>query len=141
MAERIRIGGLELLFLQTGETTGGGLDLFEMTVHPNARMPVPHHHRDWDETVVGLTGTTTWTLAGRDHDVAPGESLFIRRGTVHGFANRTGAPARCLCIITPGVLGPAYFREMAALVAAGSPDPGALRALMARYGLVPAPAA
>jgi hypothetical protein len=28
--------------------------VFEMTVQPNARVPVPHHHENWDETIYGL---------------------------------------------------------------------------------------
>jgi hypothetical protein len=41
MCELIRLGGLALRFLRTKEDTGG-VDMFEMTVQPNARMPVPH---------------------------------------------------------------------------------------------------
>src|ERR1700743_3555939 len=44
MSEIIRMGGLELRFFQTKEDTGGSLDLFEMTVQPNARVPAPHYH-------------------------------------------------------------------------------------------------
>src|SRR5215212_10161572 len=117
MAETIRIGGLELRFLQSKEDTGGSLDLFEMTVQPRARMPVPHYHESWDEAVYGLSGVTTWRVDGRDVAVGPGETLFIRRGMVHGFRNDGGSPAAGLCILTPGVLGPGYFREMAGLLA------------------------
>ena len=56
--ETIRMGGLGLRFLQSNEDTGGSLDLFEMTVQPDARMPVPHYHESWDEIVCGLSGTT-----------------------------------------------------------------------------------
>jgi len=35
-------------------------------VQPNARMPVPHYHDRWDETVYGLTGVTTWRVDGQD---------------------------------------------------------------------------
>ncbi len=58
MAELIRMGGLELRFLQSAET-GASLDMFEMTLQPDARMPVPHHHESWEETVYGLTGSST----------------------------------------------------------------------------------
>ena len=67
--------------------------------------------------------------------------IFIKRGIVHGFHNGTEEPAKCLCILTPGVLGPAYFREVAALVATGAPEPARLKETMLRYGLVPAPSA
>jgi hypothetical protein len=42
-------------------------------------------------------------------------------------------------VLTPGVLGPEYFREIAALVANGTPDPAAVKETMLRHGLVPAP--
>ncbi|TPG59190.1 cupin domain-containing protein [Roseomonas nepalensis] len=110
-----------------------------MTIQPNARMPVPHYHESWDETILGLSGVTRWTLAGREVDLGPGESLFIPRGAVHGFQNSTEEAATCLCILTPGVLGPGYFQELAALVAGGAPDPARMGEVMRRHGLVPVP--
>jgi hypothetical protein len=51
------MGSLELEFLHSKEDTAGSLDLFKMTVQPNARMPIPHYHESWDEAVYGLSGT------------------------------------------------------------------------------------
>jgi len=110
-------------------------------VQPNARMPVPHYHETWDETVYGLMGTTTWRIDGQDVGIGPGQTAFIKRGIVHGFRNDTQEPATCLCVLSPGVLGPAYFRDMAALVASGSPDLAKMKETMLRYGLVPTPLA
>jgi quercetin dioxygenase-like cupin family protein len=140
MPEIIDLGSLQLKFLRTKEETAGSLDMFEMTLQPNARMPIPHYHDSWDETIYGLTGTTSWRIDGRDIDVGPGETVFIKRGVVHGFANRSAEPASCLCTLSPGVLGPQYFKDMAGLLAAGTPDPAKMKATMLRYGLVPAPA-
>ena len=138
MPETIRVGPLELSFLQSKQDTGGSLDMFEMLCPPGARMPVPHYHRDWDETILGLSGVVTFTLDGVPTDIGPGHSLFIRRGVVHGFDNRGSDPARCLCVLTPGVLGPEYFRETGAELAAGSPpDPMKMREIMQRHGLIP----
>ena len=139
MAETIRMGGLELRFFQTKEGTGGSLDLFEMIVQPNGRVPAPHYHESWDETVYCLTGALTWRIDGQDIVPKPGQSVFIKRGIVHGFRNDTQEAATCLCILTPGVLGPGYFREMAALLASGAPDPARMKETMLRHGLVPAP--
>jgi quercetin dioxygenase-like cupin family protein len=139
MSETIDFGSLKLKFLQSKDETDGSLDMFEMTLQPNARMPVPHYHENWDETVYGLRGTTTWRIDGKDVDVLPGETVFIKRGVVHGFTNRTAEPATCLCTLSPGVLGPAYFREMAALLVGGAPDPAKMKETMLRYGLIPAP--
>jgi quercetin dioxygenase-like cupin family protein len=141
MSEIIRMGGLELRFFQTKDDTGGSLDAFEMIVQPNARVPAPHYHESWDETVYGVSGATTWRVDGEDVALAPGQSIFIKRGVVHGFRNDGPAPASCLCILTPGVLGPGYFREVAALIAGGAPDPASLKAIMLRHGLVPVPTA
>ena len=118
----IDFGGLQIRFLQSKITTGGALDMFEMTVHPGARMPVPHYHESWEETVYGLAGTTA----------------FVPRGIVHGCRNDSGAVATCLVVLTPGALGSAYFEELAAFVQAGEPDPEAMGAVMRRYGLIPA---
>ena len=137
--EVIDFGALKLKFLRSKDDTGGSLDMFEMIVLPEGRMPVPHYHESWDETIYGLTGTTTWRVDGKDIALAPGETVFIRRGVVHAFGNNSGQPATCLCVLTPGALGPSYFREIAALVKGGAPDPTQMKAIMLRYGLVPAP--
>jgi quercetin dioxygenase-like cupin family protein len=137
-AETIRLGGMELRFLQTKDDTAGSLDAFEMIVQPNARMPVAHYHESWDETIYGLTGASTWLLDGRDVALNPGQSIFIKRGIVHAFRNDTQEVASALCILTPGVLGPGYFREIAALLAGGAPDPARMKEIMLRHGLHPA---
>jgi quercetin dioxygenase-like cupin family protein len=139
MAEIINLGPLQLKFFYSKDDTAGSIDMFEMTVQPNARMPIPHYHESWDEIIYGLTGKTTWRVDGRDIDVGPGETVFIKRGIVHGFNNRTDAPASCLCVLSPGVLGPQYFKEMAVLLSAATPDPARMKETMLRYGLVPAP--
>jgi quercetin dioxygenase-like cupin family protein len=139
MPETINLGSLQLSFFYNKDETAGSLDIFEMTVQPNARMPIPHYHESWDETVYGLSGTTTWRVDGKDIDIGPGETVFIKRGIVHGFTNRTEQPASCLCVLSPGVLGPQYFKDMAGLMAAGTPDPAKMKETMLRYGLIPVP--
>ena len=139
MPETIDLGSLKLRFFYSKDDTAGSIDMFEMTLQPNARMPIPHYHESWDETIYGLTGKTTWRLDGRDIDVGPGETVFIKRGIVHGFTNRTAEPAACLCFLSPGVLGSQYFKDMAVLLTAGTPDPVKMKETMLRYGLIPVP--
>jgi len=103
-------------------------------------MPVPHYHESWEETVYGLEGTVTYTIAGEQHDIVPGATAFVPRGVVHGFSNRSGAVAKCLCVLTPGILGPEYFEELAAEIATGKPNPAVMGGIMKRYGLIPAAA-
>ena len=137
--EKITIGGLEIRFLQSKHTTSGSLDLFEMTVQPNARMPIAHYHESWDETIYGLDGALIFRVAGEDIVIEPGTTTFIPRGTVHGFRNDSQKPVTCLCLLTPGVIGPEYFREMADILASPPPDPVKMKETMLRYGLIPVP--
>ncbi len=138
MVETVKMVSMQLRFLHPPEETNGSLTMFEMHLSSGGRMPVPHHHRDWEETVYGLAGTTTWTVNDRTIRVGPGKSLHIPRGVVHGFTNDPPETVTCLCILTPGVLTPAYFREMAALVEGVKPEPAKMKETMLRHGLIPA---
>lgn len=140
--EEIRIGGLAIRFLVEAERSGGSVTVFEFDVPAGAKVAAAHSHDAFDETIYGLAGVLTWTLEGTPVDVSPGETLFIPRGAVHQFDNTGDADARALAIVTPGALGPDYFREAAGVVnaaAGGPPDLGAIAAVMRRHGLTPAP--
>jgi hypothetical protein len=68
--------------------------------------------------------------------------LCIPRGVVHRFDNDQEVDATMLAIVSPGILSPDYFREMAAVIKAatgGPPDPAALVEVMRRHGLTQAP--
>ena len=139
--EHIRIGQLEIRFLLEGTATGGSLAMFEFDVPANARVPIAHSHDAYEETIYGLKGTLTWTVDRQVHDVGRGELLCIPRGAVHRFDNTSGADATMLAVVTPGVLSPDYFRELAALVNAatgGPPNLTAIADVMRRHGLTPA---
>ena len=139
--EEIRIGQMLIRFLLEGEASGGSVTMFECEVPARAKMPAPHSHDGYEETIYGLAGTTTFTVEGQPRPVASGEALCIRRGEVHRFDNLGSADAKFLAVITPGVLGPAYFREIADLfkaAAGGPPDLAAIGQVMRRHGLTPA---
>jgi quercetin dioxygenase-like cupin family protein len=139
MATLIDFGSFTVNFLRSRHDTNNALDLFELTVSPEGRMPVPHYHESWEETVLGLEGVVTYTIAGVRCDIPAGQTAFVPRGVVHGFSNHSGAVGKCLCILTPGALGPEYFEELAAEIRTGAPDPTKMGAIMKRYGLIPAP--
>ena len=42
---------------------------------------------------------------------------------MHGFSNVSGTDAKFLATVTPGVLGPAYFEEIGAVLAAAGGGP------------------
>ncbi|HSB39897.1 MAG TPA: cupin domain-containing protein, partial [Gaiellaceae bacterium] len=138
MREEIRVGELAIRFLVEGEQSAGSVAVFEFDVPAGARVPVAHSHDGYEETVYGLEGVLTWTVEGTQTDVGPGEALCIPRGAVHHFDNAGDGPARALAIVTPGILGPGYFREVGAILeaaAGGPPDLAAIGGVMKRHGL------
>jgi quercetin dioxygenase-like cupin family protein len=140
--EQIRVGDVVIRFLLEGGQTAGSIALFEFDVPAAAQVAAAHSHDGYEETIYGLDGVLTWTLAGTPIDVGPGEALCIPRGVVHRFDNLGEVDARALAIVTPGILGPGYFRDVAAILdaaAAGPPDFAAIGAVMLRHGLTPAP--
>jgi quercetin dioxygenase-like cupin family protein len=140
--EEIRIGPLAIRFLVEGAASGGTVAMFECDVPAGAKVPAPHSHDAYEETIYGLRGVMTWTVNGAASDVGPGEVVCIPRGAVHKFENNGSEDATVLAIVTPGVLGPDYFRDVAAVVqaaAGGPPDLAAVGAVMLRHGLTPAP--
>jgi quercetin dioxygenase-like cupin family protein len=139
--DTIQAGPIGITFLLEAEQTGGALTAFECHVPVASKVPAPHSHDAFEETIYGVDGTITFTVDGTDHDIGPGEAVFIPRGVVHGFVNRGDAAARFLAVTTPGVLGPDYFREVGDVVraaAGGPPDLEAVMAVMRRHGLTPA---
>ena len=116
--------------------------VFEFDVLAGSKVAVAHSHDGFEETIYGLEGVLTWTVEGIPTDVGPGEALYIPRGAVHQFENSGDLDAKALAIVTPGILGPDYFRDVAAVLdatAGGPPDLAAIAAVMRRHGLTPAP--
>jgi quercetin dioxygenase-like cupin family protein len=133
---------LAIRFLLEGEASGGSVAIFEFDVAAGAKVPAAHSHDAYEETIYGLEGVLTLTVNGQKTDVGRGQVLCIPRGVVHRFDNPYEVEAKMLAIVSPGVLGPDYFREMAAILkasAGGPPDYAALAEVMRRHGLTPAP--
>jgi len=137
--EIIRIGQIEIRFLLDESDTNDSLCMFEFIVPPGARVPAPHYHEQVDEAAYGLEGVLTWVVDGQRIEQAKGDRCFIPRGAVHQFINEGQETTRTLSIITPGLIGPAYFRDMAALFAGGPPDPARVTEVMRKHGLIVVP--
>ncbi len=138
MREEIKVGPLAIRFLVEGEESGGSVAVFEFDVPAGMKVAAGHSHDGYEETIYGLEGVLTWTVEGRPIDVGPGEVLCIPRGAVHQFDNTHDIDAKALAVVTPGILGPGYFREVAAILdaaAGGPPDFAALGEVMRRHGL------
>ena len=136
--ETIKAGQVIIDFLLEAADTNDAAAMFEFTVPVGAKVPIPHYHEHYDETIYGLAGTLTFTVEGKAIDIQPGETCFIPRGAVHGFDNLKQIDAKGLAVITPALLGPVFFKEVAEIVnAGGPPDLQKLGLIMTKHGLVP----
>jgi quercetin dioxygenase-like cupin family protein len=136
--ETIRVGQVTIDFLLESADTNSSVAMFEFGVPAGAKVPLPHYHEHYDETIYGLEGVITFTVEGKPYDIAQGESCFIPRGAVHGFNNLRPENAKALAVITPALIGPNFFKECAEIVnAGGPPDIEKLKMVMNRHGLVP----
>ena len=141
--ETIRLGPLAVRFLLTADNSTGSIAAFELTVPGAQRLTAPaHSHDHYEETIYGIDGVLTWTVDGKQIDVGPGQALCIPRGAIHRFDNNGSQDVKAFCVITPGAIGPQYFRESAEVInaaGAGPPDRVKMAEIMRRHGLTPAP--
>ena len=101
--------------MRSKHDTNGSLDLFEMTAPPSGRMPVPHYHRDWDETAphaepwAGLRPMTAdgLPIVGR---LRPESNVLVASG--HGMLGLTLAPSTAKTV-----------RDLSRDVVSGRPSP------------------
>ncbi len=139
--ETIRMGasGIEIRFLLTREDTDGNVSVFEVRVPAGQKIPAPAHKNDaYEEVLYGIEGILTWTVDGVPVAVGPGDALCIPRGAAHRFDNFGGEDVKQLCVISPAIMGPAYFREAAETIKAaggGPPDPTKMMEVFRRHGM------
>jgi hypothetical protein len=67
----------------------------------------------------------------------PGQALCIPRGAVHRFDNLGSEDAKQLAVISPAIMGPAYFREAAEVInaSAGPTDRAKMMEVFRRHGM------
>ena len=137
--ETIKIGPLGIRFLLTGEDSNRNMSVFEVLVPAGQKLVAPAHKNDaYEETLYGIEGVLTWTVDGRPIEVGPGQALCIPRGAVHRFDNLGSENVKQLAVISPAIMGPAYFREAAEVInaaAGGPPDRAKMMEVFRRHGM------
>jgi quercetin dioxygenase-like cupin family protein len=137
--EIIKIGPLGIRFLLTGSDSNGNVSAFEVLVPRGEKLAAPAHKNEaYEEMLYGIEGVLTWTVDGTPIEVGPGQALCIPRGAVHRFDNLGSEDVKQLCVITPAIMGPAYFREAAEVIGAaagGPPDRGKMMEVFRRHGM------
>lgn len=141
--ETIRIGPIEVRFLLTGDDSGGSVSVFEFSVPVGHKLEAPAHKNNaYEEVLYGIKGVLTWTVDGNPIEVGPGQVLCIPRGAVHRFDNLGSEDVKQLAVITPAIMGPAYFRDAAEVIGAaagGPPDHAKMMEVFRRHGMTLVP--
>ena len=137
--ETIKIGPIEVRFLLTSNDSNGSVSVFEVFIPAGQKLVAPAHKNDaYEEVLYGIEGVLTWTVDGTPVNVGPGQALCIPRGAVHRFDNSGSVDAKQLCVITPAIMGPAYFHEAAEVIGAGAggpPDGAQMTDVFRRHGM------
>ena len=137
--ETIKIGPLGIRFLLAGEDSNSNMSVFEVLVPAGQKLAAPAHKNDaYEDTLYGIEGVLTWTVDGKPIEVGPGQALCIPRGAVHRFDNLGNEDVKQLAIISPAIMGPAYFREAAEVLnttGGGPPDRAKMMEVFRRHGM------
>lgn len=137
--ETIKIGPLAIRFLLTGADSNKSASVFEFRVPAGEKLAAPPHINDaFEEIVYGIEGVLTWTIDGAPIEVGAGQALCIPRGAVHRFDNLGHQDVKQLVVISPPIMGPAYFREAAEVInaaASGPPDRAKMMEIFRRHGM------
>jgi mannose-6-phosphate isomerase-like protein (cupin superfamily) len=123
------------------EPARGGVFLAENIIPPGAMVP-PHTHAEDDEIFILLEGELTLLSPEGERHARAGDTAVLRLVSLHGFRNDGAVPVRMQIICAPGHQAAAMFRALDALCRVarpGMPEPAAVMATCARYGVTFAP--
>lgn len=92
--------------------TGGSYSVHDNTIPAGSLGPLPHLHRDHEETFYVIEGELTVRVGERRISAPAGSFVVIPRGVVHQPSNPGTEPTRVLLIFSPA--GMEHFFEEAA---------------------------
>lgn len=111
-------------FLVTGEESAGSMFALDCVVGVGGGPP-PHRHLAEDELFYIYNGSISFTAGEETRTVSAGESVFVPRGTPHGYRTDGETEARMIAVYTPaGMEG--WFREVCTPVSDLSKAPPAV---------------
>ena len=106
--------------LVTGNDTAGRYCLIDMHIPPGGGPP-PHRH-DFEEMFSVLEGEIEASFRGQKTVIQAGETINIPANAPHQFQNRSGRPARLLCLCSPAG-SEEFFKEVGVPVATRTTSP------------------
>ena len=87
--------------LLDGDSSGGRVSVFHLTLQPGFRAP-PHHQPNEDEHFYVLEGELELTIGSKTVKAGPGSFGFAPRNATHAFRVIGDQPARVLTWNSPG---------------------------------------
>jgi quercetin dioxygenase-like cupin family protein len=127
------IGSIGVAFRLGGDETGGQVAIVEHPFPVGALVP-PHVHTREDEFSIVTAGAIGFRSGADEVVLEAGGYISKPRGELHTMWNAGTEEARMIEVITPAGFE-RFFRSLAEAFEAGPPDPAALEALAASYGL------
>ena len=106
--------------LVAGKDTQGRYCLIDMHIPPGGGPP-PHRH-DFEEMFSVLEGEIEASFRGKKNIIRSGETINIPANAPHQFQNKSGKPARLLCLCSPAGQEE-FFREVGVPVATRTTPP------------------
>jgi hypothetical protein len=91
-SEFIQVGDIGIQFLLQAADTNGAVAMFEFAVPVGARMPLPHKHERYDETIYGVEGVVTFIVEGKTVEIA--DAQFNVSGSYTGVRTKFHPPVR-----------------------------------------------
>jgi mannose-6-phosphate isomerase-like protein (cupin superfamily) len=115
-----------------GEETNDSFYLGEVVIEPGFPGPPPHRHERVHDMFYVLDGTLTMRLGDETLELEPGSFVCVPTGVIHTFSNRTDAPVQLLNFNTPAGWEN-YMRDLAAVLASGTPTQEEIGRIASRY--------
>jgi quercetin dioxygenase-like cupin family protein len=106
--------------LVAGKDTASRYCLIDMHIPPGGGPP-PHRH-DFEEMFSVLEGEIEATFRGKKTIIRTGETINIPANAPHQFQNKSGQPARLLCLCSPAGQEE-FFKEVGVPVATRTTPP------------------
>lgn len=132
LGERTRLAGRHPNDLKVaGRDTGDAFSLFEYTGTAKGGPPL-HVHPHQDEIFYVVSGRYRFRVGAAEHELGPGDLIFLPRNVPHTFAQLTDA-GRLLCSFQPTGRMEDFFRAAAALP--GRPTPAQSARLFAAHDM------
>ena len=133
--------GMSHHVLLGAEHTDGLAGVVDISAQPGAGAPLHTNNR---EALVwyGIEGTLVVETEDGPQSLAPGDAMFLPKGSAHTFTNRSDRPARALLVCLPGGFEEFLLELSGRLpvdVPAGPPPPDAIQVLAttaSRHGVI-----